>query len=238
MHVTNENPGGSMGAMTIWTVLRALWRSTVGKKALVAASGLALCLWVILHVAGNFTVFSGAAAADGYAASLRHVPAALWAVRIGLVVAAVVHVAGVVSLTRADRAARPRHQACGPRASFWMEGWAARSMRVGGVLLLAFVIFHVLHLTFGVRLPGFLPGHVYANVVQGLHSPVMASVYIGAALLLGLHLFHGLWAAMRSLGVWPDGATRHRRPAVAALSAAVALGFASVPLAVLAGWLR
>ena len=87
-------------------------------------------------------------------------------------------------------------------------------------------------------LPGFLPGHVYANVVRGLHSPLMAGVYIGAALLLGLHLFHGLWAAMRSLGVWPDGAARRRRPAVAALSAAVALGFASVPLAVPAGWLR
>ena len=223
-----------MEVMTTWHPLRALWRSTVGKKALVAASGLILCLWVILHVAGNLTVFSGPQAADGYAASLRRVPAALWAVRIGFVVAAAVHVAGVVSLTRADRAARPRHQARGPRASTW----AARSMRVGGALLLAFVIFHVLHLTFGVRLPGFLPGHVYANVVRGLHSPLMAGVYIGAALLLGLHLFHGLWAAMRSLGVLPDGAVRHRRPAVAALSAAVALGFASVPLAVLAGWLR
>lgn len=234
MHVTNERPGGSMEVMTTWHPLRALWRSTVGKKALVAASGLILCLWVILHVAGNLTVFSGPQAADGYAASLRRVPAALWAVRIGLVVAAAVHVAGVVSLTRADRAARPRHQARGPRASTW----AARSMRVGGALLLAFVIFHVLHLTFGVRLPGFLPGHVYANVVRGLHSPLMAGVYIGAALLLGLHLFHGLWAAMRSLGVSPDGAVRRRRPAVAALSAAVALGFASVPLAVLAGWLR
>ena len=210
------------------------WRSTVGKKALVAASGLVLCLWVILHVAGNLTVFSGPAAADAYAASLRCVQGALWAVRVGLVLAAVVHVAGVVSLTRADRAARPRHEARGPRTATW----AARSMRVGGALLLAFVIFHVLHLTFGVRLPGFLPGHVYANIVRGLHSPLMAGVYIGAALLLGLHLFHGLWAAMRSLGVWPDGAARRRRPAVAAVSAAVALGFAAVPLAVLAGWLR
>lgn len=216
------------------TMLR-LWRSTVGRKALVAASGLLLCLWVVLHVAGNLTVFSGPAAADGYAASLRRVPAALWAVRIGLIVAAVVHVAGVVSLTRAGRAARPRHQArATPRASTW----AARSMRVGGGLLLGFVIFHLLHLTFGVAHPGFLPGHVYDNVVRGLHSPLMAAIYIGAALLLGLHLFHGLWAAVRSLGVRPDGAIRRRRPAVAALSAAVALGFASVPLAVVAGWLR
>jgi succinate dehydrogenase / fumarate reductase, cytochrome b subunit len=218
--------------------LALLWRSTVGRKALVAASGLLLCVWVVLHVAGNLTVFSGPEAADGYAASLRRVPAALWAVRLGLLAAAAVHIAGVVSLTRADRAARPRHQARGARASLWMEGWAARSMRVGGVLLLAFVIFHLLHLTFGVAHPGFLPGHVYDNVVRGLHSPAMAAVYIGAALLLGLHLFHGLWAAVRSLGAWPDGAMRRRRPAVAAVSAAVALGFAAVPLAVLAGWLR
>jgi len=75
-------------------------------------------------------------------------------------------------------------------------------------------------------------------VVLGLRAPVIAAIYAGAALLLGLHLFHGLWAAARSLGVWPDGAGRRRRPAVAAMSAAVALGFASVPLAVLAGWLR
>ncbi|HKZ06355.1 MAG TPA: succinate dehydrogenase [Methylomirabilota bacterium] len=216
------------------TVLR-LWRSTVGRKALVAASGLLLGLWVVLHVAGNLTVFSGPAAADGYAASLRRMPAALWAIRIGLVLAAVVHVAGVVSLTRADRAARPRRQArATPRASTW----AARGMRVGGALLLGFVIFHLLHLTFGVAHPGFLPGHVYDNVVRGLHSPLMAAIYIGAALVLGLHLFHGLWAAVRSLGVRPEGANRRRRPAVAALSAAVALGFAAVPLAVVAGWLR
>lgn len=219
--------------------LLGLWRSTVGRKALVAASGLLLWLWVVLHVAGNLTVFSGPEAADGYAAALRRIPLALWAVRLGLAAAAVVHVAGVVSLTRADRAARPRRHARSARgAAHRAEGWAARSMRVGGALLLAFIVYHLLHLTWGVGHPGFLPGHVYANVVLGLRSPAVALIYAGAALLLGLHLFHGLWAAGRSLGVWPDGAGRRRRPAVAAVSAAVALGFAAVPLAVLAGWLR
>src|SRR4029450_9076711 len=130
-----------------------LWRSTVGRKALVAASGLLLCAWVALHVAGNLTGFSGPEAADGYAASLRRMPAALWAVRTAPGVTAAVHIAGVASLTRADRAARPRHWARGPRVSTW----AARSMRLGGALLLAFVIFHLLHLTFGVANPGFMP---------------------------------------------------------------------------------
>jgi len=216
----------------LWLV--RLWRSTVGRKALVAASGLLLAIWVVLHVAGNLTLFSGPAAADGYAAALRTTPAALWAVRAGLVAAAVVHVAGVVSLARADRAARPRHQAPARRASTM----AARTMRVGGALLLAFVVYHLLHLTVGLFHPGFLAGHVYDNVVRGLRPTWVASIYVAAAVLLGLHLFHGLWAAARSLGVWPEGAARRRRPAVALVSAAVGLGFASVPLAVLAGWLR
>jgi len=215
--------------------LARLWRSTVGRKALVAASGLLLWVWVVLHVAGNLTLFSGPAAADGYAAALRATPAALWAVRAGLAAAAIVHVAGVVSLARAGRAARPRHQAPARRTSTV----AARTMRGGGALLLAFVVYHLLHLTVGLFHPGFLPGHVYDNVVRGLRSTWVASIYMAAAVLLGLHLFHGLWAAARSLGVWPESAARpRRRPAVALVSAAVALGFASVPLAVLAGWLR
>jgi succinate dehydrogenase / fumarate reductase cytochrome b subunit len=111
-------------------------------------------------------------------------------------------------------------------------------MRVGGTLLLAFVVYHLLHLTVGLFHPGFRSGRVYDNVVRGLRPTWVASIYMAAAVLLGLHLFHGLWAAARSLGVWPEGAARRRRPAVALVSAAVALGFASVPLAVLTGWLR
>jgi succinate dehydrogenase / fumarate reductase, cytochrome b subunit len=215
-------------------MLPLLWRSTVGRKALVAVSGLLLWLWVVLHVLGNLTLFSGPAAADGYAAALHRVPAWLWAARVGLLTAAVVHVAGVTSLARASRAARPIHRAPSARAATL----AARSMRVGGALLLAFVIYHLLHLTFGRLHPGFDPGHVYDNVVHGLRSGLVAAVYLAAAGLLGLHLFHGLWAAVRSLGIRPDVAPARGRPAVAVLSAAVAAGFASIPIAVLAGWLR
>ena len=216
-------------------VLVELWRSTVGRKAVVALSGLLLGMWVVLHLLGNLTVFSGAATADGYAAALQQIPAWLWIARAGLAVAAVVHVAGVVLLTRANRAARPRHDVPARRRASTL---AARSMRVGGALLLAFVVYHLLHLTFGALHPGFVPGRVYDNVVRGLRPPWVAGVYVAAAALLGLHLFHGLWAAARSLGARPDAAAARRRPAVAALSAAVALGFAAVPIAVLAGWLR
>ena len=211
------------------------WRSTVVRKALVAVSGLALWTWVVLHVGGNLTLFSGPAVSDGYAAALRRSPGWLWAARAALAAALVVHVAGVVSLTRTARAARPRHAQHGPADT---SALASRGMRIGGALLLAFVVYHLLHLTVGVLHPHFEPGHVYANVVVGLHSAPIAAIYVGAALLLGLHLLHGLWAATRTLGVRPDNAARRRRPAAAVVSAAIAVGFASIPLAVLAGWLH
>lgn len=215
--------------------LLELGGSTVGRKALVAVSGLLLWLWVVLHVAGNLTLFSGAAVADGYALALRRAPTWLWAARGGLAVAAIAHVAGVVSLTRTSRAARPRRRV---RVGRGASTLAARSMRVGGALLLAFVVYHLLHLTVGTLHPHFRPGHVYDNVVIGLRPGWIAAVYVAAAALLGLHLFHGVWATARSLGVRPGVAGDRRRPVVALLATAVAAGFASVPIAVLAGWLR
>src|SRR5262247_4047144 len=215
--------------------MRSRWRSTVVRKALVAVSGLALWTWVILHVAGNLTLFEGPLVADGYAAALRRAPGWLWAARAGLATAIVVHVAGVVSLARTARAARPRHASHRPED---ISALASRGMRIGGALLLAFVVYHLLHLTVGILHPRFEPGHVYANVVVGLHSAPIAAIYVAAALLLGLHLLHGLWATARTLGVRPETAARRRRPTAAVVSVTVALGFASIPLAVLAGWLR
>src|SRR5262249_61585433 len=189
--------GAATGRLT--RVSATLWRSTVGRKALVAVSGLALAGGVALELAGNLTVFSGPETADGYAAALRHAPAALWAVRLGLVVAALVHVAGVVSLTRADRAARPRYQGRARARSL-----TARGMRIGGALLLAFVVFHVLHLTFGYFHRSFQSGEVYANVVQGLQVPWVATVYLGGGPALGPHPLHRPSAPARAPGGGPD----------------------------------
>ena len=224
-----------MAVATVDTGLSAGWRSTVGRKALVAASGLVLWGWVLAHLLGNLTLFSGPEAADGYAAALRRVPGALWAVRTILVTATVAHVTGVVSLARAGRAARPRHAA----AARWDAATvASRSARVGGVLLLLFVAFHVYHLTLGALHPAFAPGRVHANVVVGLRSGWAGAVYVAGAVLLGLHLFHGLWASVRTLGVRPEAAAARRRPAVALVAGLIAAGFASIPIAVVAGWLR
>lgn len=218
--------------------MQPLWRSTIGRKALAAISGLVLSAWVVLHLAGNLTLFAGPAAADGYAAALRRIPALLWGARLALVLAAAVHVAAVASLARAGRAARPRREGRPARGGGGLAARvASRSMRAGGLLLLAFVGYHLLHLTVGALHPAFVPGRVYANVAAGLRPAPVAAVYLAAAALLGLHLFHGLWAAARSLGVRPGAAAALRRPVVALLSAAIAAGFAAIPAAVLGGWL-
>src|SRR5262245_10247344 len=136
-----------------WSSGWSFGRSTVGRKALAALSGLMLAVWVALHLLGNLTLFAGPAAADGYAAALRRAPLLLWAARAGLIAAAIVHVATVASLARTGRAARPRrteHHADARPARL-----AARAMRAGGVLLLIFIAYHLLHLTFGVVHPAF-----------------------------------------------------------------------------------
>ncbi len=202
-------------------------------KWLAALTGLFLAGWLVLHVLGNLTAFSGAAALDGYAAALRRLGPLLWLVRAALVAAVAVHIAATVSLARRARAARPiRHVHRWPRGS-----WSSRFMVVGGPLLLVFVVYHLLHITFGVVHPSFVPGHVYANLVAGLAPPVIGAFYLVAAALVALHLHHGLASALVSFGARRPGSGIPRQ-LLRGLAIAIAVGFATVPLAVLAGVLR
>ncbi len=212
-----------------------LWRSSVGKKALTSLSGILFFGWICLHVLGNLTAFFGAAAMNGYAASLRHAAPLLWLSRLVLFAAVTLHVVSSLSLAKIAHSARPRNITARPRHS---ATFASRSLRVGGPLLLGFLVFHLAHLTFGVQSPHFVAGRVYENVVSGLRSPWTATVYVLAAALVGLHLHHALYAARTSLGIAAPSAENARRPLAAALALAVALGFAAVPLAVAFGALR
>lgn len=212
-----------------------LVRSSAGTKTAASLSGAVFCTWIVLHVAGNLTAFAGARGMDHYAAALRQTGLLLWAVRLGLFISVVVHVHAAASLRARARAARPVAYAINSRRAATL---ASRTMGWGGAVLLTFVAYHLLHLTFGVVHPKFHPGHVYDNVVTGLRSPVVASIYVGAAGLVGLHLFHALWALPRSLGLHERNAgTRHRTFALV-LAAAVAIGLAAVPLAILGGIVR
>ena len=214
--------------LALW---RALWDSIIGKKVILAVTGGVLVLFVVGHMLGMLKTFGGSAELNAYSTFLRQIlqPAlgyggALWFIRIVLLVCVVLHIAASVELTRVNQQARP----IGYNTKRVVETtFAALTMRWSGALLLVFIVFHLLNLSAGVA--GFAPGtfdplNVYHNIVA------MGALY--------LHLEHGLWSISQTLG-WNttrnvDTAKRDSR----LIALAVAAGFASVPIAVLAGWIR
>ncbi len=219
----------------------SLWKTTVGKKAAMAVSGLILLLYVFLHMVGNLHVYQGPDKYNEYAEFLRVVGAPavgestlLWIVRIVLLVAVVVHVVAAVQLARRSRAARPVRYRNTPHEEF---SYASRTMRWGGVILALFVAYHLMHLTWGNAHPDFRPGDVYHNFVAGFRSWPASLAYIAAMIALGFHIYHGLWSGMQSLGLNHARYRRLRRPFAAGLALVIVLGNISFPIAVLAGLL-
>lgn len=208
--------------------------STIGRKAAMAASGILLVGFILAHLAGNLLVFVGAEAINEYGAWLRTLAhgAGIWLLRGGLLAAAVIHVWAAWSLTRLSLAARPQdYHRLAPDAS----SVASRTMRWGGVTILLFVIYHLMHFTWGNAHPDFIHGDVYHNVVTGLRQVPVSMVYIAANIALGLHLYHGVWSACRTLGLSHPRHTRAAKLAGAGLGLLVAAGNISFPVAVLAG---
>lgn len=225
-----------------------LWRSTLGKKAVMAVSGIVLFGYVLLHMIGNLKLYfpehatgehAGASALNVYAGWLRTVgdpflpqEGALWLVRIVLVVAVVAHVWAAWAVTRRSRAARPKRYQEVRRVEV---DYAARTMRWGGVIIAFFVLYHLLHLTTGQAHHDFVPGDVYHNVVSGFSLWWVSAIYIIANLLLGMHLYHGLWSMFQSLGWSRPAFNPWRRGFAAVFAVVVTAGNVSFPLAVLAG---
>jgi succinate dehydrogenase / fumarate reductase cytochrome b subunit len=214
----------------------ALWESTLGKKVVMALTGVVMIGFVIFHMLGNLQAFQGPARLNGYGA-LLHGPLAevTLAIRIVLLVSVVAHVVAAWQLTRLDRAARP--VAYG-RTEPQTATIASRSLRVGGVLLLVFIVYHLLHLTTGDVHPDFVPGDVYHNLVTGLRRPVVAAFYLVAMAALGLHLYHGMWSSLRSLGIARPKPNPLHRPVAQVIAVVVWLGFSVIPVAVLVGWIQ
>ena len=211
------------------------YRSTIGKKVIMAITGLVMIGFVIVHMLGNLQVFDGPARINGYSAFLHGTGELLWLARAVLLAAVVLHIDAARSLTRIAHAARPIGYA---ERNPQVSTVASRTMRWGGVLLAAFIVFHILHLTTGTLHPAFAAGDVYGNVVSGFRVWPVAVFYIVAMLALGLHLYHGTWSSARTLGVTrPTANPLHRRVALV-VALVVAVGFALVPVAVLAGWVR
>jgi succinate dehydrogenase / fumarate reductase cytochrome b subunit len=225
--------------------LLGFWRTVIGKKVVMAVTGVVLVGFVIAHMLGNLKIFAGPDEINAYSRFLREVGTPelsygqlLWFVRIVLLVCVTLHIMAAIQLTRMSRAARPIRYTVKRDIE---TTFAARMMRWGGVLLAAFIVFHLLHLTGGVV--GFAPGRfqdlaVYQNVVAAFVVWPVALFYIVAMLALYLHLSHGIWSLLQTLG-W---STARNAATLKLLSHAIAilvfLGFTSVPVAVMAGWLR
>lgn len=218
--------------------LRAFWDSSVGKKAVMAVTGLIGVLFVIGHMVGNLQIFQGAQRINAYG-MLLHGPLneVLWVVRVVLLASIVLHVLAAVQLTLRDRAARPVGYT---RREPQVTTLAARTMRWGGVLLLVFIVVHILHFTSGTIHPAgrLLEGDVYTNVVGSFQIPWVAAFYVVSMIALGLHLYHGAWSSVRSLGAAPASPQPLRRRLALAIALIVAVGFALVPVAVLAGLVK
>jgi succinate dehydrogenase / fumarate reductase, cytochrome b subunit len=212
-----------------------LYRSTIGKKVTMAVTGLIMVGFLVLHMLGNLQAFAGAARINAYSAFLHSTGELLWLARVVLLVAVVLHIDAAIQLTRIARAARPQGYA---ERHSQIATIASRSLRWGGVILAVFIVFHILHMTTGTVHPSFVPGDVYHNLVAGFLVWPVAVFYLVAMGALGLHLYHGVWSSARTLGVARPSAHPLHRPVALLVSVVVALGFALIPIAVLAGWLR
>lgn len=225
--------------------LLALWSSVIGKKVVMAVTGAVLILFVLAHMAGNLKIFSGPEEINAYSRFLREVGwpelaygQLLWIVRGVLFICVILHITAAWQLTLINRQARP----VGYDSRKNVEtSWGAVTMRWGGVLLAVFIVFHLFHFTGG--MVGFQPGQfehlmVYQNVVAGFSNVPIALFYMIAMGALCLHLDHGIWSMLQTLGWVNLDNTKSLRTVSRILALIIFAGFISVPISVLAGWVR
>jgi succinate dehydrogenase / fumarate reductase cytochrome b subunit len=219
-----------------------LYRTTIGKKAVMAVSGILLFGFVLVHMLGNLHLYQGAERMNAYGEFLRSFgePAlgrgeVLWIARIVLLVAVGLHLWSAWAVTRQIWAARPDRYRV---RNTIQADYASRTMRWGGVILALFVFYHLADLTLGWTRAGFRHGEPYQNVVASFSNLWVAGLYIVANLALGLHLFHGLWSLFQSLG-WNNPKFNHwRRRFATAFALIITVGNVSFPIAVLMGVVR
>lgn len=232
------------------TRVLTLHQTTIGKKAIMAVSSTILLGFVFSHMAANLLVFAGdgGAALNGYGNFLRELlhGAGIWVARGVLLAAIAGHVYGAITINAINRSARPVGYA---RKQSLASTLSSRTMAYGGMALLAYIIYHIAHLTFHVGIPGGAPVlsaeqavafphltyDVYASVVQSFQSPAIAGIYILAQVFLGLHLYHGAWSFMQTLGLNHRKYNEARKLFAAAFAGIVCVGFILVPVGVLTG---
>jgi succinate dehydrogenase / fumarate reductase cytochrome b subunit len=229
-------------------IVRTFYASTIGKKVAMALSGMVLVLFVLGHMAGNLKVFAGVDPATGdykiddYGRFLRSMGSEvmghsgfLWVVRVVLLGCLILHAVSGIQLARLNRMAKP----VGYKTTQYRSANAAsRTMVYGGLFLLFFVVFHILHFTTGtVHFSGFVEGEVYANLWNSFQNLGTAVFYVVAMALLSLHLYHGTWSMFQTLGVDTPNWNKGVRTAAKIVAVALFIGFSAVPVTAALGLL-
>ena len=235
-----------MSSVAIAPIHRAIgfYEAPIGKKAVMAATGLALFGYVVAHLLGNLQIYSGDPSQINRYAAFLHNPSnavLLWTARSVLLACVALHIVASVQLWLQNRAARP--------VAYYKKddvpsAYAARTMVWSGPIIAAFVTFHVLHLTAGdviaLRDVGGNPNtpDVYYNVIAGFQNPAISAFYILAMVLVCLHLYHGVWSLFHSMGFSHPRYTPLLKKFAAAIAILIAARNISIPIAAMAGWLK
>jgi succinate dehydrogenase / fumarate reductase cytochrome b subunit len=215
---------------TVGSTGSRFYDATIGKKIVMAITGVILVLFVVVHMAGNLQVLGGAAKINHYAELLRTSMPLLWTARLGLIAAVVLHVRAALQLYALKAAARPvAYAKKGHRGATL----ASRTMIWTGYGLALFIVFHILHFTTGTVHPDFIEGNVFHNVTTAFRNPLIAAVYLVSMGFLSLHLSHGMYSLTQSLGLSHPRYSAGAKLVARALAVVVAAGFAAVPIAVL-----
>ncbi len=215
------------------------YRTSIGKKMIMAVTGTIGILFLIGHIWGNLHVFEGSQRFNEYGSFLRVIGAPffassqlLWLIRLVLIASVGLHITAAVQLWQQSRASRPIGYVArkDPRAT-----WASRTMRVGGTIILLFIVIHLANLTWGVLHPSFEEGNVYHNVVALFQLWYVTLFYIVAMLAVGFHLYHGAWSLFQTLGFRTRGNDRLIRGGAVFLAILFVIASVTVPIAVLTG---
>ncbi len=204
-----------------------------------AVTGLALLGFVIGHMLGNLQIFMGQEQLNAYAATLQGTPAFLWTARLGLLVIVGLHIWAAVVLTLENRRARPEPNS---QLTNIQASYASRTMRVSGFIVLAFIIYHLLHFTVQVTDSSYQEmvdaqgrHDVYGMVITGFSNPLVSGFYILSMFLLAMHLRHGIGSMLQTIG-WRNSGTRKAITSLSwVLAGIIFFGNISIPLAVLFG---
>jgi len=213
------------------------WQTTVGKKAIMAVTGFMLFGFICGHLLGNLQIYLPPEHINHYAATLKSLPALLWGARITLLLAVGLHIWSSFQLWLLQRDARPINYV---KKANLNSTYASRTMLWSGPIILAFLIFHLLHFTFGTVHPGgpFDEHNVYNNVVTGFQVWPVSLFYIVAMIMLCYHLYHGLWSMFQSLGFSHPVYTPWLQRFAKLFAILIAAGNISIPLAVLAHFIK